>query len=106
MSNQNEGVGLQNELMTVQEVADYLRVSRVTAWRWCQEGVIPAFRIGRVWRIRRDKLLELEEVNGSDPGGPDAEEPPDSDPHRSEDSSVVLDRIERADQYAVSEDRI
>jgi excisionase family DNA binding protein len=37
-----------------------LRISRVTAWRWCQEGIIPAFRIGRSWRIRRDDLLELE----------------------------------------------
>jgi excisionase family DNA binding protein len=51
---------LQNELLTVREVALYLRVSRVTAWRWCQEGIIPAFRIGRSWRIRRDDLLELE----------------------------------------------
>ena len=106
MSNQHEGDALQNELLTVQEVADYLRVSRVTAWRWCQEGTIPAFRIGRVWRIRRDKLLELEEVNGSDHSGPDAEEPQGSNPPRSEDSSVVLDHMERADQYAVSEDRI
>jgi excisionase family DNA binding protein len=106
MSNQNEGVKLQNELMTVQEVADYLRVSRVTAWRWCQEGTIPAFRIGRVWRIRRDKLLELEEVNGSNHDDPDAEEPKDSAPPRSEDSSALLDYMEHADQYAVSEDRI
>jgi excisionase family DNA binding protein len=59
MSNQNEGDVLGNELLTVQEVADYLRVSRATAWRWCQEGIIPAFRIGRTWRIPRDELLEL-----------------------------------------------
>jgi len=51
--------GLLNELLTVAEVADYLRVSRVTAWRWCQEGLIPAFQIGRNWRIPRDELLEL-----------------------------------------------
>jgi len=24
-----------DEIMTVQEVADYLRISRTTAWRWC-----------------------------------------------------------------------
>ena len=51
--------GLSKELLTVAEVADYLRVSRVTAWRWCQNGLIPAFRIGRNWRIRRDELLEF-----------------------------------------------
>ncbi len=45
-----------NHLLTVQEVADYLRVSRVTVWRWCKHGVIPAFRIGRTWRINRADL--------------------------------------------------
>jgi excisionase family DNA binding protein len=66
MSNQHEGDELQRELMTVQEVADYLRVSRVTAWRWCQEGIIPAFRIGRVWRIPRDELLALKDTAVAD----------------------------------------
>jgi excisionase family DNA binding protein len=68
VSNQTEGDPWQNELLTVKEVADYLRVSRVTAWRWCQQGVIPAFRIGRTWRIRRDDLLQLAECAGSDYG--------------------------------------
>ncbi len=47
----------QNKLLTVQEVAVYLRISRVTAWRWCQQGTIPAFRIGRNWRIHQNDLL-------------------------------------------------
>lgn len=50
---------LKKEILTVREVADYLRVSRVTVWRWCQEGTIPASRIGRNWRIRRDDLIQL-----------------------------------------------
>ncbi len=48
----------QPDLLTVREVADYLRVSRVTVWRWCQQGVVPAVRIGRTWRIRRDALMD------------------------------------------------
>ncbi len=56
-SNQHKRTILENELLTVREVAAYLRVSRVTVWRWCQEGTIPAFRIGRNWRIHRDDLL-------------------------------------------------
>jgi excisionase family DNA binding protein len=51
-----------NELLTVREVAVYLRVSRATVWRWCQQGNIPAFRVGRNWRIRRDELLALGDV--------------------------------------------
>ncbi len=46
----------QNELLTVREVAIYLRVGRVTVWRWCQEGTLPASRIGRSWRIHRADL--------------------------------------------------
>lgn len=69
MSIPNEEDAWGNELLTVKEVAAYLRVSRVTAWRWCQQGIIPAFRIGRNWRIRRDELLRLEEVFDSDHRG-------------------------------------
>jgi len=57
--NKNNGSIWENELLTVQEVADYLRVSRVTIWRWCQRGIIPAFQIGRNWRIHREDLLKL-----------------------------------------------
>jgi excisionase family DNA binding protein len=50
---------LENEVLTVKEVAVYLRVSRVTVWRWCQRGTLPALRVGRNWRIYRDDLLNL-----------------------------------------------
>jgi excisionase family DNA binding protein len=50
-----------NELLTVAEVAVHLRLSRVTIWRWCQQGIIPSFRIGRNWRIHREDLLHLED---------------------------------------------
>jgi excisionase family DNA binding protein len=74
MANQDEGNNWQNELLTVKEVAAYLRVSRVTAWRWCQQGIIPAFRIGRNWRVCRDELMKLQERSSSDHRGPDLEE--------------------------------
>lgn len=61
MSTKSEEANWYNNLMTVREVADYFRVSRVTVWRWCQDGVIPAFRIGRTWRIRYDDLVDLED---------------------------------------------
>lgn len=45
------------EVLTVNEVAHYLRVSRVTVWRWCKQGTIPAFQLGHNWRIRREDLM-------------------------------------------------
>jgi excisionase family DNA binding protein len=43
--------------MTLQEVADYLRVTRSTIHRILKRNQIPAFRIGRHWRFN------LEEIN-------------------------------------------
>jgi len=68
----------ENEWLTVKEVAAHLRVSRITIWRWCNLGVIPAFRIGHSWRIRREDLqnfigggrhLEQKSSSVSDPAG-------------------------------------
>ena len=70
MSTQIENSVRQNELLTVKEVADYMRVSRVTVWRWCQQGLIPATRVGRNWRIRRDDLLQQLKAP-QDPSNPD-----------------------------------
>lgn len=53
-----------NELLTIKEVADYLRLSRVTVWRWCKQGLIPARQIGRHhWRIHRADLQRLVDTN-------------------------------------------
>jgi len=38
-------------MMTMQEVADYLRVTRSTIHRLLNRDEIPAFRIGRLWRF-------------------------------------------------------
>lgn len=37
--------------MTVAEVADMLRVSRMTVYRWVHAGDLPAVRFGRSFRV-------------------------------------------------------
>ncbi|NNJ12947.1 helix-turn-helix domain-containing protein [Chloroflexales bacterium ZM16-3] len=44
------------DVLTVNEVAHCLRVSKTTICRWCSSGRIPAFRIGRAWRVQRSDL--------------------------------------------------
>lgn len=39
------------ELLTVQEAADHLKVSCQQIRKMIREGLIPAVRIGREWRI-------------------------------------------------------
>ena len=65
MSMEDSELLLQNEVLTVTEVANYLRVSRVTVWRWCKDGTIPACRVGRNWRIPRDDFFGLLETSHS-----------------------------------------
>lgn len=53
-------------ILTVQEAAAYLRVSRSTVWRWCKEGALTsAFKVGRNWRIHR---AEVEKIIGQSLG--------------------------------------
>jgi excisionase family DNA binding protein len=43
-------------LLTVNEVADLLRVSRMTVYRLIKTGEMSAFRVGRGYRLREDDI--------------------------------------------------
>ena len=42
--------------MTLEEVADYLRLSKDTVYRMANAGTIPASKVGSQWRLRREDL--------------------------------------------------
>lgn len=44
------------DILTLDEVACYLRVTKRTLYRLAQEGRLPAFKLGGVWRFRRAEL--------------------------------------------------
>lgn len=50
---------MEEELLSTEEVAEYLGVGPVTVWRWCREGRLPCAKIGRSWRIRRSAVEEF-----------------------------------------------
>jgi len=61
---------LSNELMTIEEVAEYLRMKPQTIYRWAQDKRIPAAKLGKEWRFRRriiDAWLD-EQMIGDDSG--------------------------------------
>ena len=43
-------------IMTVKEVAEYLRMSEAKVYRLIKQGVLPVVRIGKTWRFRKDLL--------------------------------------------------
>ena len=43
-------------IMTVHEVARYLRLSQAKVYRLAKAGKIPAMQIGKSWRFRKDMI--------------------------------------------------
>ena len=43
-------------LMTIDEVAAYLRLSKDTVYRMAQSGKIPASKVGTQWRFRQSDV--------------------------------------------------
>ena len=44
------------EILTLEEVASYLKAGKRTVYRLAQDGKIPAFKLGGSWRFRRGEL--------------------------------------------------
>ncbi|MBQ7159844.1 MAG: PTS sugar transporter subunit IIA [Treponema sp.] len=45
-----------DDILTIEEVAKYLRVSERTVYDWAQKGEIPSGKIGTVWRFKRSEI--------------------------------------------------
>ncbi len=48
-----------DEVLTAEEAAELLKVSKKTVLRHAREGGIPGAKLGRVWRFSRRELLDL-----------------------------------------------
>jgi len=47
---------IESEILTLEEVAVYLKAGKRTVYRLAQNGAIPAFKFGRMRRFRRSEL--------------------------------------------------
>lgn len=47
---------IRDEILTLDEVAAYLKAGKRTVYRLAAEGKIPAFKLGGTWRFRRAEL--------------------------------------------------
>ncbi|WP_113102180.1 methylation-associated defense system helix-turn-helix domain-containing protein MAD1 [Hyphomicrobiales bacterium] len=45
-----------DEILTIKELASYLKIAEKTAYRFVSEGRIPGFKVGGSWRFRRSEI--------------------------------------------------
>ncbi|NKC17051.1 MAG: excisionase family DNA-binding protein [Gammaproteobacteria bacterium] len=42
--------------LSVAEIADYLGVKRDTLYKWIERKNMPAHKVGRLWKFRKDEI--------------------------------------------------
>jgi PTS system nitrogen regulatory IIA component len=47
---------VEDDILTIEEVAKYLRVSERTVYDWAQKGEVPSGKIGTVWRFKKSEI--------------------------------------------------
>lgn len=45
-----------DEILTLKEVAEYLKLAEKTAYRLASEGKLPGFKVGGSWRFKREDI--------------------------------------------------
>jgi excisionase family DNA binding protein len=45
------------DIMTMKEVAEYLKINEKTAYRLASEGKLPGFKVGGSWRFKRSEVV-------------------------------------------------
>jgi len=55
-----------DEILTLKEVAKYLKLAEKTAYRLAAEGKLPGFKVGGSWRFKRDDIEKwIEDSKGA-----------------------------------------
>ena len=47
---------MDSDIMTMKEVAEYLKLNEKTAYRLTSEGKLPAFKVGGSWRFQKSEI--------------------------------------------------
>jgi excisionase family DNA binding protein len=57
---------LVSKILTTKELAEYLKLTEVTIYKYANEGKIPGFKIGSRWRFDKEKIDDLLKCEESD----------------------------------------
>lgn len=48
-----------DKIYGVAELASFFGVTKKTIWEWCKKGKLPAFKIGKEWKVRVSDLNKV-----------------------------------------------
>ena len=58
---------MEDRWMSVDEIAAHLGVSRDSVYRWIDNRGLPASKVGRLWKFKKDEVDEWVRAGGADP---------------------------------------
>jgi excisionase family DNA binding protein len=47
---------MSDEILTIQELAEYLKLNEKTAYQLASEGKLPEFKVGGSWRFKKEDI--------------------------------------------------
>lgn len=60
---------MEDRWLSVDEIAAYLGVKRDTIYKWIDEKSLPAHRLGRLWKFKKDEVDDWVRSGGAAPEG-------------------------------------
>jgi excisionase family DNA binding protein len=56
---------MEDRWLSVDEIGKYLGVSSDTVYRWIDKHALPAHRMGRLWKFKKDEVDEWVKAGGA-----------------------------------------
>jgi len=57
-NNRHQESKMEDRWLSVDEIATYLGIKRDTVYKWIGDKKMPAHRVGRLWKFRREEVDE------------------------------------------------
>ena len=57
----------EDEIFTIKELSEHLRVHPTTIYRLLRQGRLPGFRVGSNWRFNRAAIVQWEKLQALEP---------------------------------------
>ena len=58
-------IGQEDRWLAVDEICQYLGVSNDTIYRWISQAEMPAHRMGRLWKFKKEQVDEWVQAGGA-----------------------------------------